>query len=453
MLIVADIIAEAEKRGGIADSELALRPNLEYLVAALNSDNKLSALGEANARKVLIDRTVDRLDGLQWLRNYPQIGAEVIAEPVFLTGLPRSGTTYFQYLFDRDPRFRLIRTWESITPSPPPGFDADSVRRRKAEETERRRQAVPKQIEGFDALHLMDVDGPDECHVFLEQSYSAAGYQNVYDVPSYFDYMMKSLDFTASYRVHQRQLKLLQWRMQQPRWAVKYPNHVLAMDAILEVYPDARFVMTHRDPVQTLASISKMTLTLRGTRYDRVDPKRVGRHMFDFVRRHIDRIMAFCKSPQGSRVTHVDYYRVVDDPAAVMAEVHAALGIDSPDSVREAVADWRSRNPKGARGSNPYALEQFGLDPDEVAERYGDYMRHFDIPREYEGLRAFFRPLRSWRRSSSAARVDAQAFDQSPPTSAHGVYILMDSPCGSGLAARQRTEPKGRSRYRRTRTP
>ena len=387
MLNVADIVGEIETRAGIADPEVVFRSNLEHFVAALNSDNRLSAPGEASVRKSVIDRAADRLDGLKWVREHPQIGEEVITQPVFLTGLPRSGTTYFQYLFDRDPRFRLIRTWESISPSPPPGFDAESVRRRKSEEAERRRQAIPRKIEGFEALHLLDLDGPDECHVFMEQTCSAAGYQNVYDVPSYFNYMMTALDFTASYRVHKRQLQLLQWRMQQPRWAVKYPNHVIAMDAILRVYPDARFVMTHRDPVQTLASISKMTLTLRGTRYEKVDPKRVGRQMLDFVRHHIDRIMAFCKSPAGRRVTHVDYYRVVADPAAVMAEVHAALGIDSPEEVRAAVADWRRRNPQGARGSNPYTLEQFGLNPDEVAERYSDYMRHFDIPREQEGLK------------------------------------------------------------------
>ena len=387
VLDVNDILAEIEKRAGRLDSELEFRPNMEHFVAALNSDNNLSAPGEASVRKSLVDRSSDRLEGLRWLRDYPEVGRQVIAEPVFLTGLPRSGTTYFQYLFDRDARFRLIRTWESIAPSPPPGFDPESVRRRKSEEAERRRQAVPKEIEGFEALHLLDLDGPDECHVFMEQTYSAAGYQNVYDVPSYFDYMMTSLDFAATYRVHKRQLQLLQSRMQQPRWALKYPNHVLAMDAIQQVYPDARFVMTHRDPVQTLASISKMTLTLRGTRYETVDPKRVGRQMLDFVRRHIDRIMAFCKSPQGSRVTHVDYYRVVDNPAAAMADVHAALGIDSPEEVTTAVAEWRRRNPKGARGSNPYTLEQFGLDPDKVAEQYGDYIRHFDIPREQDGLR------------------------------------------------------------------
>src|SRR6266581_2148504 len=136
MLNVADILAEIEKRAGSADSELAFRPNLEHFVTALNSDNQLSPAGQASVRKSLVDRAADRLEGLRWLRGHPEIEKEVIAEPVFLTGLPRSGTTYFQYLFDRDPRFRLIRTWESITPSPPPGFDAESVHRRKSEEAE-----------------------------------------------------------------------------------------------------------------------------------------------------------------------------------------------------------------------------------------------------------------------------------------------------------------------------
>ena len=188
------------------------------------------------------------------------------------------------------------------------------------------------------------------------------------------------------YASHRRQLQLLQWRGPQPRWALKYPNHVIAMDAIVEVYPDARFAMTHRDPVQTLASIAKMSLTLRGARYDSVDPQRVGRQMLDFVRRHIDRIMAFSRGPEAGRVVNIDYYRLVADPVAVMREIHAGLGIDTPDDVGEAVAAWRRNNPKNARGKNDYALEQFGIRAEEALELFGDYMRHFDIPREQEGL-------------------------------------------------------------------
>jgi len=387
MLSAAAVVAEAESRVGIADADIGVRANLERLVDSLNVDAKLPPKGAASAHKVLVDRTADRLEGLKWSREHPEIGNEVIRQPVFLTGLPRSGTTFFQYLFDSDSRFRLIRTWEGISPSPPPGYDAESVKRRKAEEGERRRHTRP-QVAGFEALHLIDADGPEECHAFMEHSYAAAGLYNLFNVPSYFNYLMTSLDLTAAYRVHKRQLQLLQWRMPQPRWALKYPNHVIAMKNILEVYPDARFVITHRDPVQTLASISKMSLTLRGTRYDTpVDPKVVGRQMLDFVQRHINRIMAFCKSAQADRATHVDYYRAIDNPAKVVAEVHASLGIDTPAEVSNAVTEWHARNPKNARGANSYALEQYGLDQHAVAEQFGDYMRHFDIPREQAGLK------------------------------------------------------------------
>jgi Sulfotransferase family len=169
---------------------------------------------------------------------------------------------------------------------------------------------------------------------------------------------------------------------------LKYPAHVIAMHQILAVHPDARFVMTHRDPVQTLASVCKLTVVLRGSRYDTpLDAQLVGRQMLDFIQYHIDCIMAFCQSPAGQRVTHVDYYRAIDDPAAVMAEVHAALGIDSPPALRAAVDQWHRSNPKGARGSNPYALESYGLRAAAVAEQYGDYIRYFDFPREQDELR------------------------------------------------------------------
>src|ERR1700740_1747410 len=103
-----------------------------------------------------------------------------------------------------------------------------------------------------------------------------------------------------------------------------------------------------------------MSLKLSEIRYDApIDPHLVGRHMLHFVQRHIDRIMEFADGPDAGKVTHVDYYRLLDDPAAAMRDVHAGLGIASPDAVRAAVADWRARNPKNARGANDYSLEQF----------------------------------------------------------------------------------------------
>jgi hypothetical protein len=385
VLNAESIIAEAEAKAGIPDTEPTVKGNLARLVQSLNQGGGFSPQGEAITRNQFLIETVNRIEGLRWVRDYPEIEDEPITAPVFLMGLPRSGTTYFQYLFDRDERFRLIRTWQSTMPNPPPGFDPASVATRRAAWGESRK-AHPT-FEGFDALHLYDEDGSDECHAFLQQSYGAVGLQNVFRVPDFFDYIMDHVDLVETYRIHKRQLQLLQWKLERKPWALKYPNHIIAMNEILQVYPDARFVMTHRDPVQVVGSIAKMTFNLRGVRtVEKPNPHEVGQHMLHFIQRHIDRIMEFDRGPNGGRVVHVDYYSLVADPVKEMRRIHEGIGIDTPDVVAREVGDWRAANPKNARGRNDYTIEQWGLDGRAVAEQFGDYIRRFTIPSEADGL-------------------------------------------------------------------
>ena len=385
VLDAASIIAEAERSVGIADGDSGIGRNLERLIAALHHEFPMSPAGAAMIRQNFLDDTVHRLEAQKWFRDYPAVADEPITAPVFLMGLPRSGTTYFQYLFDRDPRFRLIRTWQSVSPSPPPGLVPESVATRKADWL--KRQQERPMFEGFEAMHLIDQDGSDECHALLAQSFGGVGLNNLYRVPSYFDYLLDEADLVETYRVHKRQLQLFQHRSDLRPWALKYPNHVIALNEILEVYPDARFVMTHRDPVQTLASIAKMTANLRGMwSAGPIDRAEVGRDMLYFIRRHIERIMAFDRGEHGGRVIHVDYYALIADPVAQLHHIHAGLGIDTPPVVSEAVADWHRTNPKNARGTNDYALAQYGLDEAAVAAEFSDYMQRFGIPRERDGL-------------------------------------------------------------------
>ena len=385
-MIDADaIIAEAEALTGQADTDHAPRANLRRLAASLAAEGGMTAEAVAGAHRHFVADTVNRLEGLKWLARHPGIADEPIEAPVFLMGLPRSGTTYFQYLFDRDERFRLIRTWESMMPSPPPGADPDSVAARQAQWAARR--AAQPQVEGFDALHLIDADGSDECHAFIEQSFGAAGLNNIYRCPSFFDWLVGGADLVETYRIHKRQLQLLQWRGERRPWALKYPNHVIAMDAIRTVYPDARMVMTHRDPAQVVASIAKMTWSLRSARTGQpVDKAQVGADMERFIAAHVNRIMAFDAGPQGGSVVHVDYYALVADPVAEMRRIHAGIGIDTPPQVEHAVAQWRAANPPGKRGANAYSLAEYGLDGAAIRHRLSAYVERFAIPTEAEGL-------------------------------------------------------------------
>ena len=385
MLDAMSIIAETEAKVGLKDSDPGVAANLERLLASMRKTFALSVEGEARVRATLLMDATNRLESAKWLRDYPEIAQEPIEAPVFLLGLPRSGTTYFQYLFDRDHRFRLIRTWESSMPSPPPGFDPESVVRRRAAWVDM--QKARGHFEGFEALHLYDEDGSDECHAYLQQSWGAAGLNNLYRVPAFFDWLMDELNLAQTYRIHKRQLQCLQWRTARKPWALKYPNHVIAMNEILEVYPDARFVMTHRDPAQVVASISKMSWNLRGMYAAApVDKHEVGRDMLHFIQRHVDRIMAFDTGPRGGRVIHIDYYALLADPVGAMRRIHAGLGIDTPEDVAKAVSDWHAANPKHARGRNDYALAEYGLDSAAVREQFAAYARRFNIPTEDAGL-------------------------------------------------------------------
>jgi hypothetical protein len=369
-----------------ADDDPAITENLNRLIASLNANANLSPEGEASAIRGLAARVAERAEARQWFRDFPEIADEPIEVPVFLTGLPRSGTTFFQNLFDRDDRFRLIRTWEAISPHPPPGHDPASVAKRREEEDERRAALRPK-VAGFEAVHLHDNGGPEECHAYMEQAHGAAGLHNLYDVADYWDWLASATDWQAIYALHKRQLQLLQWKTPTPRWALKYPAHVLAMDAIVALHQEARFVMTHRDPVQVLASLCKLTVMLRGARSaSPPDPAHVGRQMLGFLRRHIDGIMAFDAGPEAGRVIHVDYYRLLDNPATEMARVHGRLGLDTPEALTTHIADWHTANPKNARGRNDYALDDYGLDEGAVRAAYADYTTRFAIPREAEGL-------------------------------------------------------------------
>jgi hypothetical protein len=356
--------------------------NLRIGVDAANEEAALSPAGVEAVREEFLFGVATRLEADRWIDENPEILDEVVEAPLFLTGLPRSGTTYFQYLFDNDRAMRLLRTWETARPAPAPALTEEERAKRlglAAVDGEKLRAAIP----GFDAMHLNDTDGPDECHKFLALTMGAIGVHNCQNVPSHYRAILKTFDLDAVYRVYKRELQLLQWQSPRRRWALKYPNHLIAMDNIVRIFPDARFVMTHRDPVQTLGSLCKLTYLFRQSRSDHVDPLLVGQQIKEFVRVHFERMMASRRDPEmEKRVIDVDYYRLVAAPDVAMAEIYDKLGLEIPASVQKAVADWQTANPPGRRGSHTYSLDMFGLDPDAVAEEYGHYISAFDVPRE-----------------------------------------------------------------------
>jgi hypothetical protein len=350
-------------------------------IAALNDDGVMTAKGVAITKTEVLSVLRNRLELRDWLAREPSIGMEPIDRPILLMGLPRSGTTFMHHLFDHDPKLRLLRMWETLRPCPPPAIDPVSVVAR-LEVARRNKEDWQSDVENFDATHLLDPDGPDECTHLISQVFAMVGFLNVMKVSSFFRWLCESADFFKVYQHHKSVLQLLQWKAPHRRWVLKYPNYVLSMKELSNTYPDALFVVSHRDPVRTLASLCDLTHQFRAPRYADNDRVKIGQEMWYFVQKHVDHLLAFRRSDTKTRIHDVDYNGLVSDPVATVRSVYAAMDLELPSPVRERLADWTQRNPKGKRGTHTYRLEEYGLDRDRVEAGFAEYRRAFAIPNE-----------------------------------------------------------------------
>lgn len=353
----------------------------DRLIDSLNAESVMTEKGIAITEAEILSLLRNRLELRHWLAREPAIEREVIERPILLMGLPRSGTTFMHHLFDHDPTVRLLRNWETLRPCPPPAVDPDSVRPRR-EAARRHVGEWNEDVKTFAATHLLDPDGPDECTHLISQAFAMVGFLNIMKVPGFFRWLSDSADFCSVYRHHKSVLQLLQWRAPSRRWVLKYPNHIMSMGQLSKTYPDALFVVSHRDPVKTLASLCDLTYRFRAPRYANNDPAEVGQEMWYFVQKHVDHLLAFRRSDVRARIVDIDYNRLVADPVSVVEAVYVAAALELPAAVRERLTAWTSRNPKGKRGLHRYRLEDFGLDRERVEAGFANYRRAFHIPKE-----------------------------------------------------------------------
>jgi hypothetical protein len=381
-LTVESVVGRARVLTDVEDPEPAhFIDNLDAVVRAFGEVPGWTPAGLEGAVHMLAMALRNRIEVDRYAADQPGIDRSEVIRPIVLTGLPRSGTTYFQYLFDQEPTLRMLRTWEGERPVPPPATDAESVHLRR-EAAKGSREAVAGTIDSF---HLTDFDGPQECLAILDQTFFNPGLCWTMSAPGYLEYLLDAADLKAAYSYHSRVLKLLQWLSPPRRWALKWPCHLLALPAILDVYPDACFVVTHRDPVQALASNCSLAHMLRSQATSDADPDQTGRDMLELVRRHVDGLVAFdeAQSRTGhSALVHVDYYELVASPEKVMPTVFAAVGLDWSPVVEERIGAWRRENPKGRRGTHEYALDDYGLDRDTVGDVFHDYTQRFNVRQE-----------------------------------------------------------------------
>ncbi len=379
------ILDDARRATGLNDfGPEEFRLGLRLLLQDYDREARLTALGRFVAHHDTVWLLAHRLQLEEARRRHPEIAEERIARPLFIVGLPRTGSTLLHHLLAQDPLNHVAQTWEvttlPLTPDRRPRGTAARIR-----QAERDLGWLDRLVPTLKTIHPLGARLPIECLALTAHSFLSQRFHTMYRVPNYQEWLGRQ-ELGPAYEFHRRFLQYLQWRAPASRWVLKAPSHAHGIDSLLEAYPDALVVQTHRDPVSVLASVASLTAVLRAAFSDRVDLSEIG----DEVTRHwadgLDRLMQArgVQRLPAERVFDVYYHEFVDDPLATIHRLYAHFGIPFGPS-----AGWRVRrhledNPKDKHGPHTYSLATFGLDPEDLRHRFKAYSEHFGIPPEPE---------------------------------------------------------------------
>jgi Sulfotransferase family len=374
-----DLMSEARTETGLDDfGGDDFREGLAVYCESVVAEAKLNDVGAMAVRSIVVASLANRLRVVDWATRHPDVADQRIDAPLFVVGMFRAGTTLLSNLLDQDPTNRTLLRWEAHDSVPPPtrstfrsGPRVDAVRAR-AEMLEQLNPAIA-------VVHHEEADGPTECITVMSQDFKSLLWEAITNVPTYGAWL-QDVDQRSAYEYHRLVLQVLQHGGVRGRWSLKSPHHALALEALTAVYPDARLVLLHRDPVVLCASVCSLIRTLSGTFSDADHRRYIADHWTGVLETSIHRIDAFRAAHPRVPVLDVYYDDLVRRPVETVAGIYRAFGAELTGEARVALDSYAAAGGRRRRGTHRYDLAEFGLDPDHVAERFAFYAERYDIP-------------------------------------------------------------------------
>jgi hypothetical protein len=377
MTLSADALEDiAREQTGLRDfGDGSHREGLERLVDSMNEEAGLSDSGEVMLLHRLVSLLASRLRVEDTYRSHPEIEKEEVEGPVFVIGLPRTGTTALSQLVAADPQFRSLRTWESGAPCPPPETATEHTDPRIAE-TEAGLAMMDQMFPLMKTMHHAEATTATECQDLLGMSFRTVHFDGFARVPSYLAWVTEC-DMRSTYLYHRRVLHLLQWHCPPRLWHLKTPVHMFALDALVGAYPNAKFLWSHRDPAKVLGSVCSLIHYTRSWASDRDDAAELGTEQLDRWWLAVSRAMDFRARVGDERFADVSFADLQTDPLDALSVAYERIGVAFPEGSRLAVTEWAGEHEPGAHGTHRYELADFGLEEAQVRERFALYLETF----------------------------------------------------------------------------
>jgi Sulfotransferase family len=377
---VADqLIDAARKATGLErfDSE-SYREGLEVLLADANKMN-YSEAGVQRLSGLIVSALVNRLKSTAYLDQHPELLTRPVERPVFVFGIPRTGTTLLSNLLAADPGRRSPLTWEIDDPVPPPTTATLHTDPRALARLEQERQMLAARPE-MGKYYRNSAIYPNECMFFMHSDFKALSWEGRGKFQGYRDWYFNG-DMTSTYQYHKRFLQMLQ--ADAPgNWNLKMPSHSLWLETLLKVYPDARLVWTHRDPLTATGSFCSLMTLGSGAFGIKPDMEWIGENYPWQAVEHADRIMNSREKLGHDRIVDVHYADLMRNPIPTMRKLYQALGDDFTPAAEASMSKWLADNPQDKFGKHEYKLAQYGLTPECVRGKFERYLSNYDVEAE-----------------------------------------------------------------------
>lgn len=372
------IDAACERTGSDDFGDDSWREPLDVLVESWNTEAALNDLGAAAMTDLAVGFLTNRLEVERCYTEHPEIDEQEIVAPLFGLGLPRTGSTATSYLLAQDPARRSLRNWEAGTPCPPPETATEHTDPRIAE-AQAGIDLTNEMFPDFAGMLPAEAEGPQECLVVMALDFRSQMFEGLARIPTYSRWLLEC-DMEPAYRYHRRVLKLLQWRCPPDRWWLKSPAHMHSIAALDAVYPDAQFVMTHRDVARVLPSVCALYDHLSRILTDHPDPGAIGTQNLELWRVSLERLIEFRDSGNEHRFYDLAFEDVQRDPIGAVTELYANLGDELTDEARDRMQAWWDDSSKDRSGPHRYDATTYGLDHATIQEQFAFYYDRYDVP-------------------------------------------------------------------------
>lgn len=376
-----ELIARACAETGLDQfDDESFHEGLTLYISDYNAQARSEACNERNAAYV-VKALSDRLRIEDALRQRPELLERPVERPVFVFGVPRTGTTLLSNLLAADPGRRSALTWEIEHPAPPPTTATLKTDPRCLAMLEREREMQAANPDMF-KFYRNSATYPNECVFWTIHDFKALLWESRGKLPNYRDWIYAAdTDLTPTYRYHKKFLQLHQ--ADAPGiWNLKLPSHSLWLDTLLTVYPDARLVWTHRDPITATSSYCSLQRLSATVSTGQADLDYIGQNYSWQTAEHARRIMGTRARIGHDRIIDVHYADLLRDPIAAMRKLYTALGDAFSDEAQAGIQGWIAANPQGKFGRHEYKLAEFGLTAEQLRDSFGDYLAAYDVEPE-----------------------------------------------------------------------